>query len=388
MTGRDLLLGLTEVEPEFLAEAENGASPHQRIFHRPVLVAALIALVLVLVGCTYAVLSETEWFEKFFANWQNQELSESQNAFVEEHIKVIGQSVTKDGYTLTVESAIADSYNAYIKLRLTSENGAKLDAESYLPEYRFREDRTWEQHFYALDNPQWRYITGMGPSEEDATVIMLRVNQNERQNAKPLEEGVTYRIHMTRLVGYYSDGSEVVLTEEDFDFDIFFDTLYNETLEMLSEPITASFSDIQVNVTSLRQHRTMGAAGFGGSFAPIVQHEKWEIHPVFPHFSYFHSGKNLSPNLLTPLCGVALKLRALSITTDYNGRTDEKGALCFVDSFVVLKDGTEVSFRPYTFGPEGATCFLTGPVDLEEVDYVRLRDGTKIPVPETEKSPG
>ena len=31
----------------------------------------------------------------------------------------------------------------------------------------------------------------------------------------------------------------------------------------------------------------MGAAGFGGSFAPIVQYEKWEIHPVFLHFPYF-----------------------------------------------------------------------------------------------------
>ena len=36
----------------------------------------------------------------------------------------------------------------------------------------------------------------------------------------------------------------------------------------------------------------MGAAGFGGSFAPIVQYEKWEIHPVFPHFSYFRLGQN------------------------------------------------------------------------------------------------
>ena len=52
----------------------------------------------------------------------------------------------------------------------------------------------------------------------------------------------------------------------------------------------------------------MGAAGFGGSFAPIVQYEKWEIHPVFPHFPYFHSGQNLSPNLLTPLCGFAIKI--------------------------------------------------------------------------------
>ena len=56
----------------------------------------------------------------------------------------------------------------------------------------------------------------------------------------------------------------------------------------------------------LRQHRTMGAAGFGGSFAPIAQYEKWEIHTVFPHFSYFRLGQNLTPNLLAPLCGAAL----------------------------------------------------------------------------------
>ena len=52
----------------------------------------------------------------------------------------------------------------------------------------------------------------------------------------------------------------------------------------------------------------MGAAGFGGSFAPIVQYEKWEIHPVFPHFSYFRLCQKLSPNLLAPLCGVALEI--------------------------------------------------------------------------------
>ena len=57
----------------------------------------------------------------------------------------------------------------------------------------------------------------------------------------------------------------------------------------------------------------MGNAGFGGSFDPIVQYEKWEIHPVFPHFSYFRSGQNLSPNLLVPLCGVALTISAFFV---------------------------------------------------------------------------
>ena len=50
----------------------------------------------------------------------------------------------------------------------------------------------------------------------------------------------------------------------------------------------------------------MGTEGFGGAFAPIVQYEKWEIHPVFPHFPYFRLCQNLSPNLLAPLCGAAL----------------------------------------------------------------------------------
>ena len=52
----------------------------------------------------------------------------------------------------------------------------------------------------------------------------------------------------------------------------------------------------------------MGTAGFGGSFAPIVQYKKWEIHPVFPHFSYFRLCQNLAPNLLAPLCGVAIEI--------------------------------------------------------------------------------
>ena len=55
----------------------------------------------------------------------------------------------------------------------------------------------------------------------------------------------------------------------------------------------------------------VGAADFSGSFAPIVQYEKLEIYPVFPHFPYFRSGQNLSPNLLAPLCGVALGVQKL-----------------------------------------------------------------------------
>ena len=36
----------------------------------------------------------------------------------------------------------------------------------------------------------------------------------------------------------------------------------------------------------------METASFSGSFGPIVQYEKWGIHPVFPRFPYFRLGQN------------------------------------------------------------------------------------------------
>lgn len=59
----------------------------------------------------------------------------------------------------------------------------------------------------------------------------------------------------------------------------------------------------------LRQHRTMETAAFAESFAPIVQCEKREIHPVFPLFPHFPLGQNLSAKALAPLCGIALTRR-------------------------------------------------------------------------------
>ena len=55
-----------------------------------------------------------------------------------------------------------------------------------------------------------------------------------------------------------------------------------------------------------RQHRWVETAAFAEYFAPIVQCEKREIHPVFPLFPHFPLGQNLSAKALAPLCGIAL----------------------------------------------------------------------------------
>ena len=59
---------------------------------------------------------------------------------------------------------------------------------------------------------------------------------------------------------------------------------------------------------AFRQHRTTASTRFGGSFPPILRFEKLEIHTVFLRFSNLDLTKNLSPNLLVELCGVAFIL--------------------------------------------------------------------------------
>ena len=60
-------------------------------------------------------------------------------------------------------------------------------------------------------------------------------------------------------------------------------------------------------IQHLRQHRTIAAAGFDGSFPPQIRCENLEIHKVFRRFRNKFVMQNSTPNLLAELCGIALK---------------------------------------------------------------------------------
>ena len=44
------------------------------------------------------------------------------------------------------------------------------------------------------------------------------------------------------------------------------------------------FISVLTKAYNLRQHRTNASSDLSGSFAPVLQFQKWEIHTVFPHF--------------------------------------------------------------------------------------------------------
>ena len=75
MTGKDLFIALGSISPKYYDEAENdtiASSQGHKSLRRPLLIAAVIAALLLLVGCGYVVLSGTEWFQSYFAQRKGQ----------------------------------------------------------------------------------------------------------------------------------------------------------------------------------------------------------------------------------------------------------------------------------------------------------------------------
>lgn len=335
MTGKDLFIALGSISPKYYDEAENdtiASSQGHKSLRRPLLIAAVIAALLLLVGCGYVVLSETQWLQSFFSHQKGQPLSQGQSAYIEENTQVIGQSVTVNGYSVTVESAIAEERVACIRLRLEGSGITDIYSGSFRPrplaDGRGYESLFFEKGHTAAEESPYGLGRWIFSPDRNGISILIQLDQSADPNAPSFEAGVPYVLHLTDLYVNGFGQSERILTEGVWDFEIVFDHLSTDSAELINSPITVTHENISLRVTSLSL-RTMG------------------IDVRFDPGAYDYLGRN-----------------------------------CFEDSWVVLKDGTRVSAYPQFYNPSGsAGLSLDCPIDLAEVDYVELRDGTQLPMP-------
>ena len=328
MNGKSLLIGLSCIDPKYIEESEKDTSARHVIAWKPMLIAAVIAALL-LAGCGYVVLSEAQWLQSFFSRQKGQPLSQGQSAYIEQNTQVIGQSVTVNGYTVTVESAIAEERVACIRLRLEGPGLADIYSGDFRPR-PLADGRGYEPLFFEKGHTSAEKSPyGLGrwifSPDGNAISILIQLDQSANPDAPSFEAGVPYVLHLTDLYVNGFGQTERILTEGTWDFEIVFDHLNTDSAELISLPITITHENISLRVTSLKL-RTMG---IDVRFAPGAY--------------------------------------------DYLGRD------CFEGSWVVLKDGTRVSVYPQFYNPEGsAGLSLDCPIDLEEVDYVEFRDGTRL----------
>lgn len=339
MKAEDLLIGLNELEDELVLDARD--SSHGRSSHRRIFAAILAAAIAVsLIGCAYAVLSEADWFKDFFSTRAEQELSPGQEAYIEERTQEFIQSVTVNGYTMTVESAIADKYDAYIKIKFEAPSGVVLDAESYLDEIRVDEKGAPITPFARADGSDFSYSGSLAPIEDgNLTDNVYRMMYHLHLNPDwdfSFNDGSVWTLDFHNMFAYYDDPDkeEQLVAEGHWHFDLVFEHISNSEVQFLAEPLPYTVTIYE------------------------------DAEPTYQDVTI-----------------TSVKLRTMTGELTFGDLEESYRAAGFAMLTIVMKDGSSVEMGMHSGGSYEIKYSLKAPIILEEVDYILLPDGTKLPMP-------
>ena len=128
MNGKDLFHGMNHIDENLIEEAETDMLLRpKKMLGRFFLVAALISLTAIAALAATEPSATRAWFFSFFGDSTQVEaewiLTENQSAILDAGLVEINQSVTCNGYTITLESGLCDGYKALIKCRVDAPEG-------------------------------------------------------------------------------------------------------------------------------------------------------------------------------------------------------------------------------------------------------------------------
>lgn len=311
----------------------------------------LAAVMICLLAVTASAAGLGNWFVGYFERIGKKDLSQEQQLWVTEQEKFIGQTQTRDGWTVELCSAITDGRAGYILLGVTAPEGQDLTqmlegGGYYGPgnDYLFKSDNKVlscsEGFFAGRVGGSWQE-DGDGKNNTLHYVIDLVPELLSGEEASALlEETVTWHIHMENLVK--GDPAEEVMAEGTWDFDFRFPAA--------AEPVELLAEDVQME-------------------APVALPDSGEErHAVMLH---------------------SLQLRALGVTVSYEVSRDivaEDMQMVYFGKegpwTLVMKDGREIALTWYDTNPvqRTATFFAKEPILTENVESIRLGDGTVIAV--------
>lgn len=389
MTNDQLLDTIGNANDQYLVETQyhrDGTAPPVQTRSLPCrriwLIAAILAICLLLVGCTVAYMQG--WFTDYFSEKSETPLSSEQIAYIEENEQVINEAQVQNGWTLELRSAMTDGSNAYVIIGVTAPEGTNLEPDN---------ESDPRERFNAGNNSLWGSLemqpdmvsnsTGIFAGSIDCSwqedgdglghtknmVIQIEPDRSSF-SVDPFGSEVEWYIHIEDIIhqydnkeyrqelmnGKYQGQTEVmftyeesrklwchdVLTEGVWDFTINFST--NEAgTELLAEPISVTVDIWRKVGTELTD------------YAYVT--EEVTIY--------------------------SMVLRPLSLSIYYQ---DCNGSPSFADTedhpaYAVMKDGSQIPLLPYGIAGTGYRALnAETPIVLSEVDHILLGDGTVIPV--------
>ena len=393
MTGQNLLIGLSYIDRKYIEESEQDF-PEKKAKHLSAkklwLIAAVIALALLLVGCTVAYVNG--WFQQIFSSRSETPLSSDQIQYIQNNEQIVGQSQTINDWTVELKSTICDGSTGYLVFQITAPNDVNL--EQYLNPPTVDDKRLsmgnysannkagysyaiasigtvdTEQNYWYLDSGDW--ITDQ--DGQPNTVLFCMIIRCEKIDpSKPLlledpfGKDVSFRIRLMGITleytnlelqkeieekyagqDYIVDGEEAaglfcsdILTDEEWYFDVTF-APDNQFVELITKPVS----------TQAKVWR-------------YADEKQWEFKDSLEEVQ-------ISSFRITPF-GATVSYIPKPDAVGISSKLGEDGI------YAIMKDGSRVKLD-FT-GNSDAVLQAETPIVLSQLDYILLEDGTKLLAP-------
>ena len=399
MKAMDLLVGFGSAKDSYVISAEEFRQGKQKAQFKRLstrkmwLIAAVIALMLLLVGC--AVAYANGWFQQIFSARSETPLSSEQIQYIQNNEQIVGQSQTKNDWTVDLKSTICDGRTGYLVFQITGPDG--MDLEQYLnpptlddKRLSMGNDSASRKAAYSLavasigtvdtERNYWYLDGGDWISDQDGqpntvlfcmTIRCEKIDPNKPMLLEdPFGKDVSFRIRLMGITleytnlelqkeieekyagqDYIVDGEEAaglfcsdILTDEEWNFDITFDP-DNQFMELITQPVS-----VQAKVWRYADEKQLETK----DSLEEVQISSFRVTPF---------GANIAFVPKSDTIGISLQL--------WQDTDDE--------IYAVIKDGSRIKLD--LTGADATILQAQTPIVLSQLDYILLEDGTKLFTP-------
>lgn len=407
MTSMELLELLNNVSDSYVADAR---TPVQKVrtLRRPLLIAAIIALALLLVGCTVAYVSG--WFTDFFEARSEDPLSPEQVDFIQEHEQIIQETQTKGEWTIELKSAIRDGETAYVIFGVTAPEDVDLeevnintigDLDDIIPGnapsmVMDSKSRTMFANSIGIE-------AGLGNGSPEHNIIW-----NAQRGWEADNDGLANTLNYVFRIGIDKfDPSKEILLEDPFASDITFQFVFQnfihtwENAEKRAE-IDAKYAgqDYMIDgeeLEGLHQYETLVEETweFTLTFEEKTENKTVELITGDPVMTwaivswklddeplFYKTASGMAPVKIT-----SFLLNPFGATVTYEFEEPAYNAFIayekhfgYTDRFVyaVMKDGSQIALRTDSTGDK---LKADTPIVLSEVDHILLGSGEQLFMP-------
>ena len=412
MTSMELLEILGSVRDKYVLDAHSDpAVPVKRFsLKRTLMIAAVIGLTLLLVGCAVAYMQG--WFTDFFAARSEAPLSSEQIEYIQENEQIIQQAQVKGDWTIELKSAITDGETAYVIFGVAAPEDMDLegvnlntpgDSDAIIPGNC--PSMVWDPKSRTMFATSIGIASGLGNGSPENNIVWAEGSNWEADN-----DGLSNTLNYVFTIrAEKMDPSKEMLLKDPFASDIEFHFCFQNFIHTWED--AEKRAEIEAKYAG-QDYIIDGEEMEGLHKYETLSEETWEFTVTFDEKRLDNTGIELitgepvmtwglvtwklgdDPIAYETGSGIAavkitsFVLNPFGATVTYEFKEPAFGAFIEYQSvfgyedryvYAVMKDGSKVALHTHSFGEK---LEAETPIVLSEVDHILLGSGEKLPMPD------